>query len=166
MRKVLAGMVLFVAACSSGVSAPEIGATELVCNELFCVDVPRGWQAEIGETYLSFHHDLDPTNTFLTVGVSNMRAIVEATGQTWPVSAEDTTRAFWSLLEEGDAGTFARSTRRVGGSIKSWGTHSDGVMWFLLTPTEGSSAIGIEMRAPNASWEAHADRVFDSLTTP
>ncbi len=95
-----------------------------------------------------------------------MEAIVEGTGGTWPVSPEDTTRAFWSLLEEADAGTFERSVRRVGGAIKSWGTHTDGEMWHLLYPIEGSRAVGIEMRAPNDSWETHADIVFDSLRIP
>jgi len=37
-------------------------------------------------------------------------------------------------------------------------------MWHLLYPLEGSSAIGIEMRAPNDSWETHADAVFESVS--
>ncbi len=144
--------------------APAVGETETVCNELFCVDVPQGWEAEIGETYLSFNHELDPVHTFLTVGVVDMEAIVEGAGGTWPVPPQETTLAFWSLLEDADVGEFERSARRVGGAIKSWGTHTDGEMWYLLYPIEGSRAVGIEMRAPNDSWETHADTVFDSLT--
>ncbi len=166
MRKVIVVALLFVTACSSGPAAPVVGATETVCNDQFCVDVPQGWESEIGDTYISFRHELDPTHTFLTVGVVNMEATVRAAGGTWPVGPEEATRAFWSLLEEADVGKFERSTRRVGGAIKSWGTHVDGEMWYLLYPIEGSRAIGIEMRAPNDSWERHADTVFDSLTIP
>ncbi len=166
MRRVIVIGLLFVSACSAGPGAPGVRETETVCNELFCVDVPQGWEAEIGETYLSFNHELDPDHTFLTVGKVDMEAIVEGAGGTWPVSPEDTTRAFWSLLEEADAGTFERSVRRVRGAIKSWGTHVDGEMWHLLYPIEGSRAVGIEMRAPNDSWETHADTVFDSLRVP
>jgi hypothetical protein len=36
-------------------------------------------------------------------------------------------------------------------------------MWYLLHPIQGSVGIGIEMRAPNGSWETHADAVFNSL---
>jgi len=166
MRRVIVIGLLFVSACSSGPGAPAVGGIETVCNELFCVDVPGGWEAEIGGTYLSFNHDLDPDHTFLTVGVIDMEAIVENAGGTWPVSPEATTRAFWSLLEDADVGRFERSVRRVGGAIKSWGTHTDGEMWHLLYPIEGSGAVGIEMRAPNDSWEPHADTVFDSLSVP
>jgi len=161
-RGVVLGLVI-VTACSSGPTAPQITDIETVCNDQFCVDVPVGWQAEVGDTYLSFHHTAAPDQTFLTVGVSDMEAIVEASGGSWPASTEEATRSFWALLEEADAATFERSTRLVGGAIKSWGTHTDGEMWFLLYPSDGSLAVGIEMRAPNDSWESHADQVFGSL---
>lgn len=164
MRWMVVAFVLVVSACSSGTSAPPVGALETVCNDIFCVDVPQGWEAEIGATYLSFSHEADPSRTFLTVGIVDMQGVVEATGGVWPVSPVETTRAFWRLLEDADVGEFERSTRRVGGAIKSWGTHVDGEMWHLLYPTEGAMAVGIEMRAPNTSWEIHADFVFDSLT--
>jgi predicted phosphoribosyltransferase len=155
--------LLFVAACSSGPEAPAISSLETVCNDAFCVDVPDGWEAEVGDTYLSFHHSLDPIHTFLTVGVADMEAIVVASGGTWPVSTEEATRSFWSLLEDVDVASFKRSQRLVGGAYKSWGTHTDGDMWYLLYPVQGSRGIGIEMRAPNGSWETHADAVFNSL---
>jgi hypothetical protein len=163
MRRIVIVALLFVTACSSGPAAPPVTSVETVCNDVFCVDVPSGWNAEIGESYLSFHHELDPNHTFLTVGVADMEAIVEASGGTWPVSAEEATRSFWALLEEVDVASFKRSKRLVGGAIKSWGTHTDGDMWYLLLPVEGSQGVGIEMRAPNSSWEAHADIVFNSL---
>ena len=160
---VVVGVALVFAACSSGPSAPVISSLDTVCNEEFCVDVPNGWDAETGDTYLSFHHTLDPTHTFLTVGVADMEAMVEAAGGTWPVPVEEATRSFWALLEEVDVAEFKRSTRQIGGAIKSWGTHVDGDMWYLLRPVAGSRGVGIEMRAPNSSWEAHADAVFSSL---
>jgi hypothetical protein len=163
MRTITVVGLLFVAACSSGPDAPAITSLETVCNEQFCVDVPNGWAAEIGETYLAFHHSLDSNNTFLTVGVADMEAMVEATGGTWPVSTEDASRSFWALLEEVDAARYTRSARQIGGAIKSWGTHVDGEMWYLLHPVDGSLGVGIEMRAPNRSWETHADAVFNSL---
>jgi hypothetical protein len=160
---VIIGAALVLGACSSGTSAPEIDDLETVCSEIFCVDVPQGWESEIGATYLSFHHTADPEHTFLTVGTTDMEAIVESAGGSWPVSAQETTRSFWALLEQADVAQFQRSARLVGGAIKSWGTHGDGDMWYLLSPIEGSRAIGIEMRAPNDSWESHADAVFASL---
>lgn len=163
MRWIVVVGFLVLAACSSGPAAPVVSVLETVCNELFCLDVPEGWEAEIGETYLSFHHELDPNHTFLTAGVADMEAMVVASGGTWPVSTEEATRSFWSLLEEVDVASYVRSQRLVGGAIKSWGTHVDGEMWYLLVPVEGSTGIGIEMRAPNGSWETHADTVFNSL---
>lgn len=160
---VMIGAALVLAACSSGTPAPSIGDLETVCSEVFCVDVPQGWEAEIGATYLSFHHTADPDHTFLTVGTTDMEAIVESAGGSWPVSTDETTRSFWALLEDADVAQFKRSARLVGGAIKSWGTHGDGDMWYLLSPIEGSRAVGIEMRAPNSSWESHADAVFGSL---
>lgn len=163
MRRIIVVGSLLVAACSSGPAAPEVSAIETVCNERFCVDVPEGWEAEVGETYLAFHHVLDPNHTFLTAGIADMEAIVTASGGTWPVSVEEATRSFWYLLEDVEVAEFDRSQRLVGGAYKSWGTHVDGDMWYLLHPVEGSAGIGIEMRAPNSSWESHADAVFNSL---
>ncbi len=156
-------VLLLATACSSGPSAPEVGELETVCNDQFCVDVPTGWEGEIGETYLAFHHAFDPDHTFLTVGEVDMQAIVEAAGGSWPVSAEEAMLSFWDLLSDSDVAEFERSTRLEGGSWRSWGVHADGEMWYLLHPVEGSRGIGVEMRAPNDSWESHADAVLGSL---
>ncbi|MEN8041866.1 MAG: hypothetical protein ABFR95_10230 [Actinomycetota bacterium] len=164
MRKLLPILFLLVAsACSSGPAAPSIEATQQVCNDLFCVDVPEGWVPEIGDTYIAFNHRIDPDNTFLTVGTLDMEAVVENAGGTWPVPPEEVTAAFWALLDDAEVGSFERSARQVGGAIKSWGNHSDGDMWHLLYPVDGSRGIAIELRAPNDSWETHADQVFTSL---
>ena len=51
----------------------------------------------------------------------------------------------------------------VGGAVRSWGSHETGDMWFLLVPIDSVDAIGLEIRAPNDSWESHADVVFPSV---
>jgi len=160
----LAVALLFVTACSQGVAAPAVTETETVCSDVFCIDVPVGWQAEVGDTYLSFSHISDPENTFLTAGLVDMEAIVTASGGSWPVPTQEVVVAFWSLLEDADVGSFTRSQRMVGGAVRSWGEHETGTMWHLLYPLDGASAIAIEMRAPNSSWESHADVVFTSVS--
>ena len=163
MRKILIGIALFLTACSQGVVAPDVGRSRTVCSEVFCIDVPDGWDGEVGDTFLAFNHEGDPDNTFLTVGVIDQEAIVASAGGTWPVQTEDVTRAFWSLLEASDVGSFKRSERMVGGAVRSWGDHETGPMWHVVYPTGGSNAIGVEVRGPNNSWESHADIVFASI---
>jgi hypothetical protein len=134
-----------------------------VCTAAFCLDVPAGWDGEVAETFISFNHDILPDGTFLTANVVDLEAIVTAAGGTWPVPPDETVAAFWALLEDADEGELRRTERMVGGAVRSWGTHSTGEMWYLLVPVEGSVGIGVEMRAPNDSWEAHADVVFSSV---
>ncbi|MCL1595432.1 MAG: hypothetical protein M3132_13865 [Actinomycetia bacterium] len=164
MTKMMVAMLLVLSACSPGVSAPPISAVDQVCSDDFCIDVPDGWEAEIGDSYVSLHHTSDPENTFLTAGIIDMEAIVTSSGGTWPVPTEDVVVSFWSLIEAADVGSFTRSQRMVGGAVRSWGDHETGKMWHLVYPLDGSSAIGIELRAPNGSWETHADVVFESVT--
>lgn len=159
------GMGLVVVACSSGPDAPQVQELETVCNSDFCIDVPDGWTTEVGEGYISAHHDIAPETTFLTAGLINFEAIVESAGGTWPVPTGEVARAFWTLLEQADVGEYERSQRVVGGAERTWGTHADGTMWHLVYPTNPSRGIGVEMRAPNDSWEAHADAVFESVTS-
>lgn len=125
--------------------------------------MPNGWGGEVGESHIAFHHEVAPESTFLTANAVDMEAIVTAAGGSWPATTEDVMAAFWSLLEEVDEGRLIRTERMVGGAIRSWGTHSTGDMWYLIVPVEGSRGIGVELRAPNNSWEAHADRVFASV---
>ncbi|MEZ5175759.1 MAG: hypothetical protein R2823_06090 [Acidimicrobiia bacterium] len=158
------GLLAVVAtACSSGPGAPAITETTRVCTEKFCVDVPNGWIVEVGDDYLSGHHDVAPDRTYLTAGVVNLEAIVTNAGGSWPATTEEVSRAFWTLLEDAGVGTFSRSQRMLGGAQRSWGRHEDGDMWHLVVPTGGSTGIGVEMRAPNDSWEVHADAVFASV---
>ena len=163
MRRALIGIVLVVSACSQGVPAPDVEQVETVCSDVFCIDVPGGWVAEVGATYVAFNHEAAPENTFLTAGIIDQEAIVTGAGGTWPASTEDVVVAFWSLLESSDVGSFERSQRMVGGPVRSWGDHETGRMWHVVHPTGGSTAIGVELRAPNDSWESHADVVFQSI---
>ncbi len=163
MRRVLVGFVLFLTACSQSLPAPAIGQTETVCTDAFCIDVPEGWIADIGETYVSFSHVSDPDNTFLTAGLIDQEAIVTAAGGSWPASTQDVVMAFWSLLESAGVGSFERSQRMIGGAVRSWGDHETGRMWHVVYPLGGSAAIGVELRAPNDSWEAQADVIFSSI---
>lgn len=163
MRKLLIGFSLVLAACSQGVTATDVGQLETVCSDVFCVDVPDGWVAEVGDTYLAFNHETDPENTFLTAGIIDQEAIVTSVGGTWPATTEDVVTAFWSLLESSDVGSIERTQRMVGGAVRSWGDHETGRMWHVVYPTGGSVAIGVELRAPNDSWESHADVVFDTI---
>lgn len=156
-------IAVFAAACSSGPAAPPTDPVRTVCTTAFCLDVPAGWDGEEAETFISFHHDLLPDGTFLTANLVDLEAIVTAAGGTWPVPPDEVVASFWSLLEDVDEGELARTERMVGGAVRSWGRHSTGDMWYLLVPTEGSVGIGVEMRAPNDSWEGHADVVFTSV---
>ena len=164
MRTLFVGILLAIAACSQGVTAPDVGGTETVCSDVFCVDVPQGWIAEIGDTYLSFSHEMDPANTFLTAGIIDQEAIVTSAGGTWPVTTDGVVSAFWALIDDAGVGSFERSQRMVGGAVRSWGDHETGPMWHVVYPLSGSEAIGVELRGPNDSWESHADIVFATIT--
>jgi len=160
---VMSVLALALGACSSGPSSPPITSSETVCTETFCLDIPDGWSYELGDGYVTAHHDLAPTETFLTAGMISPEAIVVNAGGVWPVSTAEVARSFWTLLEDAGVGKFIRSERVVGGAERSWGKHEDGLMWHLIVPTSGSEAVGVEVRAPNDSWEAQADFVFASV---
>lgn len=160
---VMAALAVGLCACSSGPSSPPITSSETICTETFCLDIPDGWSYEVGERYVTAHHDLAPTETFLTAGVISREAIVVSAGGVWPVSTAQVVRSFWTLLEDAGVGKFIRSERVVGGAERSWGKHEDGLMWHLLVPTSGSGAVGVELGAPNESWETQADFVFASV---
>lgn len=166
-RTALAIMVVaLLASCSSGPAAPNPGTGNEVCTNTFCIVVPDGWQTEVGDTYVSAHHEIAPDTTFLTAGEINQRAIVENAGGQWPTTTPEVARAFWTLLEQADVGSFERSARMLGGAERSWGEHEAGTMWHLVYPLDGEDGVGVELRAPNDSWERHADLVFASVRTP
>jgi hypothetical protein len=157
-------VALVVASCSSGPTAPPTAPTFEECTDELCLEVPNGWSGEVGDTFIAFNHDAAPEDTFLTANVIDMEAIVSAAGGEWPATTEDVVASFWSLLEEVDEGSLIRTERMVGGAIRSWGSHSTGTMWYVVVPVDGSRGIGVEIRAPNDSWESHVDVVFPSVT--
>ncbi len=164
MRKLVIGITLLAAACAQSAPAPPVGDPTTVCTDAFCMEVPAGWgTVDEGDGFVTLVHTVDPDGTSLTVGLVNMEAIVTSSGGTWPVPTADVVTAFWSLLEDAGVGSYTRSQRMVGGAVRSWGKHETGAMWQLMYPLEGPRAIGVDLRAPNDSWEPHADVVFTSL---
>jgi hypothetical protein len=163
MKRLFAAALVVLAGCSSGVQATGVDVLTPICTDEFCVDVPAGWDGEVGDTFFALNHVADSDATFLTASVLDMEAIVTSDGGTWPVPTDDVVRSFWSLLEGVGEGSLTRTQRMVGGAVRSWGTHSTGDMWFVIVPVEGSKAIGVEIRGPNASWETHADASFPTV---
>lgn len=163
MRRLLIGIVLLLAACSAGPNAPPVGSAERVCSELVCIDVPEGWEVELGDGYIAFRHLEAPEEAIATVSSISMEALVESAGGTWPAATEDVVRSFWQLLEEADVGRFERLERLTGGAFRSEGSHEGGRLWHLVIPGAGSDAIGFEVRGPNRSWQTHADVFFSDV---
>ena len=159
----IAVLAVLGAGCSAGPTAPPVTNVTNVCTEAFCLDVPDGWGSEVGDTYIAFHHDLLPDGTFLTANLVDMEAIVTSAGGTWPEPPDEVVRSFWALLEAVDEGELRRTERQVGGAVWSWGSHSTGDMWHVLVPVDGTTAIAVEMRAPNDSWESHVEVVFPTV---
>jgi hypothetical protein len=163
VRRFALGFLLLAVACSSGPTAPAVEPVERVCGDLFCATVPNGWEVEIGERYMAFHHPLAPDQAFATISPINMEAMVVNAGGSWPAGTEDVVRSFWQLLDEAGAGHLEHLERFPGGSFRSEGTHEDGLLWHLLIPGAGSDAVGFEVRGPNRSWEMHADVFFSDV---
>jgi len=154
---------LTLAACSSGPDAPPVDDVDVACSDEFCVAYPVGWEFEVGEGFISFNHPGAPDEALATVGFVNMEAVTTGAGGTWPATTDTVVRSFWALLEEGGLAEFGSLERLTGGAFRSTGSYEDGRLWYLLVPGEGSTAVGLEVRGPNASWEAHADAFFDGL---
>jgi len=161
MRLILTGMVLAViaAACGSGATAPLVGPVDVECADEFCAAYPADWSVvDAGASFLSFSHPEAPEDVVATVGKVNMESLVEANGGRWPASPQQVVETFWSAIDGGDA-ELGRLEFREDGSIESFGVFRAGRMWTLLLPTDAVRAVGVEVRAPNSSWEDHA-RVF------
>ena len=163
VHRSVVGVLLLVAACSTGPAAPPIQSTELVCAEQFCTSVPNGWEVEHGDVYLAFRNNAAPGEAFATLSSINMQAIVENAGGSWPATTEEVVRSFWQLLEDAGVARFERLERLTGGAFRSEGSHENGRLWHLVIPGSGSEGIGFEVRGPNASWETHADAFFGSV---
>lgn len=156
-------MVVGGAACGAGPDAPTAAAGDLVCNAGYCVTMPEGWMiVEQGDNFTRFGHP-DSDAALATVAPLNMEALVTQTGGTWPTQTENVARAFWQLLSENGEASFGSLSFVGDGSVRSRGSYQDGRLWYRIIPLAGSSALGMEVRGPNASWEAHADVFLDTL---
>jgi hypothetical protein len=155
--------LLVAVACSTGPTAPAVTDTDIACIEELCLLYPVGWEVETGDAYIAFSHPAAPGRALATAAPVNMEALVENAGGSWPAPTEDVVAAFWQLLEEADVATFGHMERLTGGSFRSEGSYEDGRLWHLLIPGEGSRAVAVEVRGPNASWEDHADLFFSAV---
>jgi len=162
---VAVAILVLAAACSAGPAAPPVTGETSICDDVACLTYPDGWEVvEVGDTFIRFTHPADPEHLHATISPTNMEGVVTEAGGTWPALPADAVRAFWALLEETGAGRLG-ALRPVPGGIRSVGTYGKGRMWFLLLPTDATHAIGVEVRAPNRSWETHADVFFSHVTT-
>lgn len=158
--RLLAMLALVAASCSGGATAPVVGEARQACNQDFCVDYPEGWTVlETGDRFISFEHEAED-GVLATVGRMNLEGITVNAGGVWPLAARDVVDLLWDLLDGGEA-ELARVELVAGGALDSWGFIGGGRLWHRLIPVTASQGFGIEVRAPNASWEPHAD-VFRS----
>lgn len=156
-------VVLLLAACGTGPQAPTVGSTQLVCADDFCVSHPADWEVvEVGEGFAVFRHPAAPDSLVASVGQVDMEGLITATGGAWPQTTDNVVRALWELLDAGNADL--GSLRFLSdGSVRSFGSFGGGRMWHRLAPVGGERGIGVEVRAPNSSWEPHADVFLDGL---
>ncbi len=134
-----------------------------MCTETFCAQYPAGWNlVDRGDTFISLSHPDDPETLLATVGPVNMEGLVVANGGTWPQTVSGVVEAFWRAADGGEA-ELATSTILPDGSVESFGVFRSGRMWARLIPLTTTDAIGVEMRAPNRSWESHAEAFLDSV---
>jgi hypothetical protein len=159
----LVPLLFSIVGCSTGPDAPRAVAGDLVCHAGYCVTVPEGWTIlEQGDDFIRFAHPATDA-ALATVAPVNMEALVTAAGGTWPTQTENVVRAFWQLLGETGDASFGSLTFEGDGSVRSRGSYGDGRLWDRLIPVEGARAVGMEVRGPNSTWEAHADVFLDTL---
>lgn len=168
MARRLATLIVFtmvLVACSgaTGTRAPEVGALDTACAEIFCLSYPRGWLAEAGGTFVTLRWP-DDDAVLGSAGTVDLDALVAAGGGTTTATPERAVEAFWQLLGEGQAASMESLAVRPDGSVWSQGTLEGGRLWHALIPLGGNEAIGVEVRAPNTSWESHADAIRSGVT--
>ncbi len=160
MRRLFVLLLILMAACSTGggVEAPPVSGTEIACMSRGCVTYPAGWTVEVGDDYVSLNHPADPDLVLGTLGLVDMEGLVEAAGGTWPASPVQVIDALFFLLgEDQDADLDGRPLLADDGSASAVGRIEDLRFFYRLVPLEGTTALGIEVRAPNGSWASHAD---------
>ncbi len=159
---VVAGISLAIAANRSddGPDAPPVDGLTIDCTTEtgVCAEHPTGWDVEAGDTFLTFAHPLDPDQVLGSVGRVNMEGLVTGAGGTWPAPPEEVVRAFFELLgQDQDAGLEGAPELLPDGSVQAEGRLEGLHLWYRLVPGDGGRGIGIEIRAPNKSWQPHAD---------
>ncbi len=162
LAAVVAGISVAIATSrsDSGPEAPPVEAliTDCTTETGVCVEHPTGWEVEVGDTFLTFAHPADPEQVLGSVGRVNMEGLVTGAGGTWPAPTEDVVRSFFELLgQDQDAGIEGEPELLPDGSVQAEGRLEGLHLWYRLVPVDGPRAIGIEIRAPNDSWAAHAD---------
>jgi hypothetical protein len=158
----LVGLVL--GGCGGdGPTAPNVAALDTVCGGNFCVDYPASWElVEQTSEFVSLRHPASPEEIVATIGQVNMEGVVNADGKQWPQTPDAVVRSFWALIDGGSAELATISPLRDG-SVESFGTFAGGRLWYRLTPLQGRSAVGIEVRGPNSTWAEHAETIMDSV---
>ena len=157
------GIAVLAAACSTGPEAPPVAGSELVCTETFCISSPLDWVVEeTGDTYVAFHHPLDPDKIRATASGVNMEGLVAANGGQWPQGVSGVVDVFWASLDGGNA-SLAEKRALEDGSVESVGAFEDGRLWFRVIGLDSVDGRGVEVRGPNSSWESHAEVFLDTF---
>lgn len=160
-------LVVVAAACSStdaGPDAPRPESAETACSARACASIPGDWDVEVGDDFISFSHPTDPAQILGTVGSVDMQGVIAGAGGTWPASTEAVVEAFFELLDETQSAGLDEITTRPDGSVAGRGTLEDLRIWYRLIPVDGSTAVGVEVRAPNLSWQEHVDVLLDGVS--
>lgn len=156
--------MLVAVACSSGPQAPSVNGSDLVCVESFCASYPNGWSFATGSDFVAFQiDDVDLVNVVANAAGFDPQGVVEAVGGTWPAPTRQVSEAFWQLLADGSGASLDEIVVLDDGSVRSRGGFDGGVLWHRMIINPDGSGIGIEMRAPNSSWEPHADVFLNGL---
>lgn len=164
MRRFLPLLLLAAVACSAGPQAPTVNGSDLVCVESFCAGYPDGWSFATGTDFISFQiDDADLIDVVANAANFDPQGVVEAVGGTWPAPTREVSEAFWQLLAEGSGASLDEIVVLDDGSVRSRGGFDGGVLWHRMIINADGSGVGIEMRAPNDSWEPHADVFLDGL---
>jgi hypothetical protein len=152
-----------VAACSNGPTAPPVGESALVCTDAFCLSYPQAWAVvDQGAEHVALAHPQAPDSLLASVAMVNLEALVVAAGELWPQQPDAVVRIFWSQIDGGDADV-GEVRPQLDGSVRSVGVFRGGRLWFALYPIDASHGVGVEVRAPNRTWETHAAVFMDGL---
>ena len=164
MWRSLPFLLLVAVACSAGPQAPTVSGSELVCVEGLCASYPNGWAVATGSDFVAFQiDDADLVDVVANAARFDPQGVVEAVGGSWPAPPREVAEAFWQLLADGSGASLDELVVLDDGSVRSRGGFDGGVLWHRMIINADGSGVGIEMRAPNSSWEPHADVFLNGL---